>query len=83
MWLFVLLLGLKFIKKKGIFFLFILVGVMVLVILMFFLYELGGDFSCIYYGIDIWLFVFLIGCLFVFVWLMYCLLLKNFLVVGK
>ena len=82
-WPLVLLLGLKFIKKKGILSLFILAGVMASAILMSFLYEPGGDPSRIYYGTDTRLFALLIGCLLAFAWPMYRLSSKNLPAVGK
>ncbi|MCM3155039.1 acyltransferase family protein [Priestia megaterium] len=82
-WPLVLLLGLKFIKKRGILSLFILAGVMASAILMSFLYEPGGDPSRIYYGTDTRLFALLIGCLLAFAWPMYRLSSKNLPAVGK
>lgn len=82
-WPLVLLVGLKFIKKRGILSLFILAGVMASAILMSFLYEPGGDPSRIYYGTDTRLFALLIGCLLAFAWPMYRLSSKNLPAVGK
>lgn len=69
-WLMFLVVGMYILKSCVRLVVVVLLFVFCLVVMMSLLYEFGVDLSCVYYGIDICLFEFFIGCVLVLVWFM-------------
>ncbi|MCP1189949.1 acetyltransferase [Priestia flexa] len=82
-WPLLLLIGLRFIKKKKTILIVISCGAIVSALLMGALYKPGMDPSRVYYGTDTRSFELLIGCCLAFVWPLYRLSSKNVPNTGK